>query len=242
MEYNMNMKFKHVENKAELDSLTTKYKDGMRLYESPTGKFLPSVTTVVGWDKQKFFAEWRRKNPKESKRVLARGNKLHTLIEDYLNNKFDVESAEDKSKVSPDILDLFLMMQPNLNNIDNVYAQEVPLWSEQVGLAGRVDCVAEYNGQLSIIDFKGSTREKREEDIDNYFEQATAYAIMWHERTGVRIDNIVIIIASEDGTTQVFEKKPINYVKSLYNKILKFRREHQNELEYDRKLSESKVV
>ena len=237
MYYNMNMRFNHVPLEAELDSLTTKQNNGMRLYEAPSGKYLPSVTTVVGWDKQKFFAKWRRDNPAESRRVLSRGNKLHTLIEHYLDNEFDVDCSDAKAVVPPNILELFLMMQPHLDSIDNVHAQEVPLWSERVGLAGRVDCVAEYNGKLSIIDFKGSTREKRESDIDNYFEQATAYAIMWHERTGVMIDNIVIIISSEDGTTQVFERKPINYVKSLYGKIQKFKREHYNELEHDRQLS-----
>ena len=109
-----------------------------------------------------------------------------------------------------------------LNNIDNVYAQEVPLYSKLLKLAGRVDCVAEYKGKLSIIDFKGSTREKRISDIDNYFQQATAYAIMWKELTGQTIDQIVILITSEDGSTQEIVDNPINHVASLRQTITDF--------------------
>ena len=234
----MNMEFTHKDIDVDLDSLSTTQRGGLRLYETPTGKLLPSVTTVVGYEKSRFFAEWRRKNPKESRRVTARGTRLHTLIEHYLDNDFDAEDPKSKSVVLPTDLELFLLMRPHLDNINNIVAQEVPLWSETVGLAGRVDCIAEYNGKLSVIDFKGSTREKRESDIDNYFEQATAYAIMFAERTKINIDNIVIIIASEDGTTQVFERNPINYVKSLRKKILSFKEVHKHEFEHDRELSE----
>ena len=234
----MNMEFTHKDIDVDLDSLSTTQRGGLRLYETPTGKLLPSVTTVVGYEKSRFFAEWRRKNPKESRRVTARGTRLHTLIEHYLDNDFDAEDPKSKSAILPIDLELFLLMRPHLDNINNIVAQEVPLWSETVGLAGRVDCIAEYNGKLSVIDFKGSTREKRESDIDNYFEQATAYAIMFAERTKINIDNIVIIIASEDGTTQVFERNPINYVKSLREKILSFKEVYKHEFEHDRELSE----
>ena len=227
-------KFRHIDLESAFDDLPVEQKSGLRFYKSPNDKWLPSVTTVTGWSKREFFAEWRKKpeNRRESGRCLKRGNQLHTLIEDYINNDEDFWGDKDPMNV-----ELFKQLQPELDRIDNVYAQEVPLWSEAVGLAGRVDCVAEFDGQLSIIDFKGSTKPKKEEWIKNYFHQATAYAIMWHERTGVMIDNIVIIISSEDGTTQVFERKPINYVKSLYGKIQKFKREHYNELEHDRQLS-----
>ena len=238
----MNMEFVHKDLDTQLDSLSSMQRGGLRLYETPSGKLLPSVTTVVGFEKQAFFAEWRRKNPKEARRVTARGTRLHTIIEHYLDNDFDAEDPKSKSEILPTDLELFLLMRPHLDNINNIIAQEVPLWSEKVGLAGRVDCIAEYNGKLSVIDFKGSTREKREEDIDNYFEQATAYAIMFAERTGINIDNIVIIIASEDGTTQVFEKNPIDYVKSLRDKIVSFKEVYKYEFEHDRELPKGEVV
>ena len=172
-------RFNHILFDYTFENLPTTYgADGSRYYCTEDGNKYPSVTTVTGWEKQAFFAECRRKNPKEAKRVTARGTRLHTIIEHYLDNDFDAEDPQSKSKVLPTDLELFLLMRPHLDNINNIVAQEVPLWSEKVGLAGRVDCIAEYNGKLSVIDFKGSTREKREEDIDNYFEQATAYAIM----------------------------------------------------------------
>ena len=215
-------KFNHAELNETFEDLKTTNQNGSRYYETPEG-FYPSVTTVTGWEKQKFFAEWRKNNPKESRRVLNRGNKLHSLIELYINNGFDVK--KDKGGIDLPTLDLFLQLQPKLNLIDNVHAQEIPLWSSTLELAGRVDCVGEYNGKLSIIDFKGSTKTKRKSDIENYFMQATAYAIMWQEMTGIPIDNIVIMIATEAGNCQVFEANPINYVKPLLKAIRSYQEE-----------------
>jgi len=176
---------------------------------------------VTGFKKSKFFAEWRAKNPKEAKRVTRRGNTFHKLIEDYINNEFNI--TEDKDKVRPDILELFLQLQPELDKIDNVVALEVPLWSESVGLAGRVDCIAEHDGELSIIDFKGATRSKKRADIENYFLQATAYALMWQDRTGQEINKFKILISCEDGEVQVFEGQPIQYTKQLYDTIQEYK-------------------
>ena len=189
--------------------------DGTRHYITPNGDKYPSVTTVTGFEKKEFFKEWRKKNPKESRRVLDRGNKLHKTIENYLKN---VPSNLNKCDTPLDNI-LFDQLKPELNKIDNIVAQEVPLYSSLLGLAGTVDCVADYDGKKSIIDFKGSTREKQKEDIGNYFTQATAYAIMFQERTGIKIDNIVILISSEDGAVQAFSDNPIKYTKKLFNCI-----------------------
>lgn len=191
--------------------------DGKRFYETPEGIF-PSVTTVVGFEKQQFFAKWRAKNPEESKRVTSRGTKFHSLLENYINNNeiiFDDLHSSQKS--------LFALIKPEIDKIDNIVALEQPMYSKTLGLAGRVDCIAEYDGKLSIIDFKASSKEKRKEDIDNYFAQATAYALMFQERTGKIIDNFAIIIACEDGIIQVFEGKPIQYVKHLKKLISKYK-------------------
>lgn len=212
-------KFRHIVSEEAFGDLNTVYENGQRFYNTPEGQY-PSVTTVTGWGKNKFFAKWRKDNPKESRRVLNRGNKLHNLIEEYINNNLDSNSG-----IELPILDLFLQLQPELDNIDNVLAQEVPLWSSTLELAGRVDCVAEYNGKLSIIDFKGSTKTKRKSDIENYFMQATAYAIMWQEMTGKPIDNIVIMIATENGDCQVFEDNPNRYAKALLNAIRSYQEE-----------------
>ena len=206
----------HLKNQVPEVHLKEIQIDGKRHYSTPDGDF-PSVTTVVGFEKQKFFSEWREKNKEESKRVTARGTKFHSLIEKYLNNE-PLEMDEENSNLKV----LFNLLRPELDKIQNISALETPLWSKILGLAGRTDCIAEYDGKLSIIDFKASTKEKRKSDIENYFLQATAYALMYQERTGTIIDNFVILIACEDGLRQVFTGKPINYVKKLKQAIRKY--------------------
>lgn len=220
MESLSNKKF--TQNLIAIDgSLKEIYIDGNRLYETPEGIF-PSVTTVVGHKKQQFFADWRKKNPDESKRVTSRGTKFHSIIESYVNNE-DINYDEMHSGMKS----LFSILKSEIDKIDNIIALETPLWSKTLGLAGRTDCIAEYDGKLSIIDFKASTKEKRASDIDNYFAQATAYALMFQERTGIIVDNYAILIACEDGIKQVFQGNPIKHVKNLKTLINDYRKLHQ---------------
>ena len=211
-------KFVHVNNNSN-PSMLSEENDSGRFYATPEGKY-PSVTTVTGWEKRKFFAEWRRNNPEEAKRTVNRGNKLHSLIEKYISNE-----TLNKKEIDPFTLDLFLQVKSNLDKIDNIHALETSLYSKLLKLAGRVDCIAEYEGELSVIDFKGSTKPKRREDIENYFLQATAYSIMWKERTGIPIKKLVILISCEDGGVQVFEGNPVEYVPRLKETIEKYERE-----------------
>jgi len=189
-----------------------------RFYESPlkVGKWYPSVTTVTGHAKKAFFENWRRKE--ENQRVLEycqnRGNNLHEMIEKYLRND---EKFLEKFNLSEKRH--FFQVKSDIDKISNIRALEVPLWSDVLGLAGRVDCIAEFDGRLSVIDFKGSTRPKKESWITNYFEQATCYSIMWKERTEERIDQIVVIISCDDGTNQLFVKDCRDYVPSLRKTI-----------------------
>ena len=117
-------------------------------------------------------------------------------------------------------------MKDSVDLIDNVRCTEMCLASEKIGVAGRVDCIAEYDGKLSIIDFKGSTRKKWASDIENYFLQATAYALMWQEISKEKVEQLVIIIGCETGDTQVFIEKPINWVRGLKNEILEYNEAH----------------
>tara|TARA_R100001460_G_scaffold23378_2_gene47147 strand:- start:297 stop:986 length:690 start_codon:yes stop_codon:yes gene_type:complete len=199
----------------DLPDLKCITENGSRKYVTPTGERYPSVTTVTGWSKRQFFAEWRRKHPEESKQILEKGNKFHTIIEDYLNNKGGPDEDTAFVMSHARARDLFYQLQPELDRIDNIRVQEIALWSDMMGLAGRVDCIAEFDGKLSVIDFKSSKRKKREEDIENYFQQATAYAIMWKELLGETIDNIVILVSSDDGKTQVIQRNPVNHVAGL---------------------------
>jgi genome maintenance exonuclease 1 len=196
--------------------ITAAEANGSRQYTTPDGVF-PSVTTVTGWAKRKFFAKWRRENPEESKRILSRGTRVHALIEDYLQNRFEASLQE---AAGTEELDIFNTMQPYLDCIDNIRAVEVPLWSKKIGLAGRTDCIAEYNGNLSVVDFKTSKNPKSEDAIGDYFTQGAAYALMWQDLTGQRVDNITIIMGvASTGECQVFEAHTRDWVEPLVDAI-----------------------
>lgn len=207
-------KFKHKLLKPV--ELVVKESSGKRFYTTPEGNAYPSVTTVINLKKKEFFAEWRRNNPSEAKRVTVRGNKFHSCVESYLLN----EHKEDGDNF-PSFAEKFLFqqLQSELDKIDNIRMLEGTLWSDMLKMAGRVDCVADYNKKLSIIDFKTSGKEKKREYIEEYFLQATAYSIMLKERYDVSCKNIVILITSEDGTTQVFQENPIYWVPKLKETI-----------------------
>ena len=189
-------------------------KNGVRLYSTPDGIF-PSVTSVVGWEKNKKFANWRENNKSESKRVCDRGNNLHSKIENYLLN----ESINEESD------ELFKLIKPEVDKINNIRAIEQTLWGKIIGLAGRVDCIAEYEKELAIIDFKASTYPKKKVDIDNYFCQAAAYSLLWQERTGERVNKIVILMANEQGFVQVFKTEVMDWIDKLKDCIDTYKKE-----------------
>ena len=197
-----------------------------RRYKTPGG-LLPSVTTVTGWKKRAFFAKWRRENPEESKRVLSRGTKLHSLIETYIRNDLTEAalSLSQQTQSATSEVNLFTAMQADIDRIGKVFAIEVPLWSNTVGLAGRTDCIGEFDGVPSVIDFKSSNYPKSEDSIQDYFMQATAYSLMWQDRTGYRLRNIAILIGVEDGGCQVFTADPMEYVEQLVETIRQYREE-----------------
>ena len=207
-------KFKHKLLKPI--ELVAKEIGGKRFYTTPEGNAYPSVTTVINYKKKVFFAEWRKNNPKEAKRVTVRGNKFHSCVESYLLNEHE-ENGDNFPSFAEKFL--FQQLQPELDKIDNVRILEGTLWSDMLMMAGRVDCVADYDGKLSIIDFKTSGKEKKKEYIEEYFQQATAYSIMLKERHDISCKNIVILVTSEDGTTQVFQENPKYWVPKLKETI-----------------------
>jgi len=216
------MKFEHIDHGFVFEELVATTTESGRTYRVPKwGDFedYESVTTVLNYDKKEFFEEWARTpgNKKKSEAAAHRGNIIHDAIENYLNNvpdAFDVEDSEHRAMLGS--------MRPYLNKINNVHALEVPLYSHMMELAGRVDCVGEYEGVLSIIDFKGSTKTKKEEWILNYFLQATAYSVMWEELTGQQINQLVIIMGNEDGFCQIFKKDIREYVPLLFRHLMKY--------------------
>ena len=219
------MDFKHlnIHNFPNLKAKTTA--QGRRYFVE--GNAYPSVTTVIGEMKKKSIMEWRRKVGEEeanaiSKRATTRGNKCHKLAEDYLSNK-----PLDRYKDDVLSLGLFHQIRPYIDKINNIHALEESLYSHTLKLAGRVDCIAEYDNELAIIDFKTSSKFKREEWIQDYFSQETAYAIMFQELTGLKVKQLVTIIAVETGTPQVFVKKDIlTYVPKLKEYIDYYKDKH----------------
>jgi hypothetical protein len=189
----------------------------------PSGKHVPSITTVLGHFKKAKIAQWRnRVGAEEANRVSSkaagRGTRYHNMIERYLENQ-PPEKVITESTM-PDLKEMFKIAQPTIDRIDNIHYVECPLFSEILGVAGRCDLIAEFDGKLSIIDHKTSTKEKREEWVIDYFEQKTAYAMMYEEWRGIKIDQIVTIIVCDDlNTPQIFVRDPAHYKDSLLNKI-----------------------
>jgi genome maintenance exonuclease 1 len=220
-------KFKFVEGMPELQQLPTDESTGERFYVTPSGKKLPSVTTVLSHFKKKSLIEWRNKvGHEEANKVMyrasTRGTKFHNMLEGYLRNEEHFLDG-----VMPDMKQAFRDIQETLDLIDNIHYIESPLYSEKLGVAGRTDCIAEFAGVPSIIDFKTSLRQKKEAWIDNYFEQGTAYALMYEELVGKPMDQIVIIISCDDSEQpQVFIRDKNQYIQNLLEKIHLYKQEN----------------
>jgi genome maintenance exonuclease 1 len=216
--------FNFVGTPVALKELESFERDGKRFYPITNGIEYPSVTTVTSIRTKKSIEEWRKKVGEEKAndimlRASRRGTKYHAIIESYLKN--ELEEINDEPLPSM----LFKISKSTLNRINNIHALEAPLYSDYLRLAGRVDCICEFDGILSIVDFKSSTKVKEEKWIENYFVQETAYAAMYYERTGVKVDQIVTIIATEDGECQVFIKNDLDkYFSLLKEYILEFER------------------
>ena len=183
---------------------------GGRYYRSPSnGRWYPSVTTVVNHKDAEKWKKWREnpENAATSQAAIERGNRLHTVVENYLVNKELPTTDEQRLHFDP--------LLPYLGRIGSIYAIEAPLWSDDLLLAGRTDCIGDYDGVPSIIDFKTSGKTKRREWITNYFHQAAAYSYMWQERTSQKIDQLVVLIACDDGSVQEFVEKRPNHRSGL---------------------------
>jgi len=221
--------FKHVP--VTLPELATETIDRKRYYVTPDGNKYPSITTVLSTRNKKGLFEWRKRVGEDvanhiSRTSASRGTKVHQMCEDYLNNNFDIE------KHKKNFLPYCLFQQLSTNvlcKIDNIRAQEVGLYSDKYKLAGRVDCIAEYDGVLSVIDFKTSTRERKEEYNENYYIQTSAYAEMFEERTGTPINQIVVLVVTEDGVVQEFVKDKKQYIPLIDEIVAEFQKENVNE-------------
>ena len=207
--------FNHVDvNLPVLDRETI---DGVRYYDVPDVEGytkLVSITSVTSWINREIFRSWRARVGNEeadkvTKAATSRGTDMHTLTEHYLKN-------EDLPMVKPLPEILFKQSKPQLNLIDNIHALEKSMYSLQLGIAGTVDCIAEYDGELAIIDFKTSKKPKPRKWIDHYFVQCAAYACMLFELKDIVVKKFVIIMSCENGEVKVYEE----YDKAKYIKLL----------------------
>ena len=218
--------FEHVNVNIDQPQVEPISKDGVRYYPIPgADKYYPSVTSITSFKNAAFFAGWRKKvGEHEANRITARatqiGTTLHSITEDYIKNELDLNMYLENNPLP---VRMFQSAKDTLNRIDKINCLETFLYSHYLGLAGRVDCIAEFDGELAVIDFKTSTKEKKEDWVEHYFVQETAYAAMFLERTGIEVKKIVTLIAVEDGSVQVFEKYNLDdYLQLLKSYIEEF--------------------
>jgi genome maintenance exonuclease 1 len=216
------MSFIHCNFLGELE-LEKKETNGIRLYNLPNGDWVPSITSVTSFYNRQIFVKWRQRVGLEeanriTKRATTRGTDFHQVCQDYLENKeLNWDDYQPMTKF------MFYHLKPELDKINNIHAIERTLYSEYYGLAGRVDCIAEYEGELAVIDFKTSDKIKPEEWIENYFVQEMFYAAAYYELTEIPIKKLITLMVTPSGEVKVFDKRNKgDYIKLLVRYIKEF--------------------
>ena len=200
--------------------------NGKRHYETPAGP-LVSITTVIHHFTPDGIKQWRENMGEDVANYIMRvssirGTHVHKLVDSFLSN----ESLDNITReYGVTAVGLFNLMRPALERISNIVAVEKRVYSTDpaIMVAGTTDCVADYEGILSIIDFKTSSKMREQDTIDSWMIQATFYALAWECLTGQKISQLVIICATEDGQTEVFKSEPSEYVERLKKLIADYR-------------------
>lgn len=210
--------FNHIQT---IEPVALKSVDGPkgRFYTTPDGNKYPSITTVLGHGDKTWLTEWRNslgimQADKETKRAAERGTAVHLMLERFINNDPNPTEGQNFAHINE-----FNSLKNYIRKIDNVLAQEIALYSDTVQVAGRVDCIAEYNGRLSIIDFKTSNNSKSEAMIHNYYQQTAFYAVAFGEMYDILIEDIVIIMSVEKGIPLIFKAKVADWIEPLVKTI-----------------------
>jgi ATP-dependent exoDNAse (exonuclease V) beta subunit len=218
--------FNHVEAPT-LTELIAETTGSGRVYNTPEGNRYPSVTTILSELSKAGIAAWRKRvGAEEANRISTqastRGTKIHQICEDYLNNKPDYLDGQMPANVFT-----FKQIQPILDQyVDNIQYLEAPLYSDFLKTAGRVDCIAEFDGKLSIIDFKTSRKPKKKEWISNYFMQASCYAVMYEERTEIPVSRTVVIVAVDGSEPQVFVENRDNFIEEFVDARVSYKEKY----------------
>ena len=213
-------KFNHYA--SSLLDLKTENVDGKRHYVTPDGNKYISITTLLSNLSKAGIQKWRnRVGAEEANRISTKasrqGTAVHALCEQYIKNEEDFLTDS-----MPHLVEMFESIQPLLDRIDNVHVTEGALYSDELKLAGRTDLIAEFDGQLAIIDYKTSRRIKTWEQCHSYFMQGAFYAHAYEERTGIPINNIVIIMAVENEEPLLFRETKARWLEPLKSVIYKY--------------------
>ena len=203
--------------------LEKKETPGCRLYHLPDGQWVPSITSVTSFYNRQIFINWRKRVGIEeanriTKKATTRGTDFHEVAQAYLENKeLNWDDYRPASKF------MFHHAAPYLDKINNIHAIERTLYSEYLGLAGRVDCIGEYEGELAVIDFKTSNKIKPEKWLENYFVQEMFYASAYYELTGIPVTKLITLMVTPNGDVKVFDKRNKgDYIKLLVRYIKEF--------------------
>jgi len=216
------MTFTHHNFLGELE-LNKKETNGIRLYNLPDRQWVPSITSVTSFYNRQIFIDWRKRVGIEeanriTKKATARGTDFHEAAQAYLENK-----ELNWENFLPATQFMFHHAKPYLDKINNIHAIERTLYSEFLGLAGRVDCIAEYEGELAVIDFKTSEKIKPEKWLENYFVQEMFYASAYYELTGIPVKKLITLMVTPGGEVKVFDKRNKgDYIKLLVRYIKEF--------------------
>ena len=220
--------FNHLDGYESITLPTTEI-NGSRYYTTPEGKAYPSVTTVTGLLNRVWLKKWKdavgeEKANKISGQAMGRGSRYHKLQEDFINNELTEKRLKN---LTPLDLMMFNQTKELTSRLGDIYMLEGSMYSDELEMAGRVDCVAEFAGKVSVIDFKTSTKPKVPSKIKGYFMQETAYAKMFEEQYDVPIERIVTIIAVEEtGQSQMFVEEPKHWIDPLMNLRAQYRKEY----------------
>ena len=210
-------KFNHLRRSPGLSfNIQHESRNGKRFYETPSGKLYPSITSILSEFSKKSIQEWRNRVGAEeaykvSGKASRRGTRLHSVCERYIQNEDEFLTGE-----LPHIVELFKTIEPFLDRIDNVHGVELGLYSDHFGVAGRTDLIAEFDGKLSVIDYKTSNRTKKKEWCESYFAQGSFYAIAYEELTQIPVSQVVIVIAVDNDQPQLFVEKRNDWADKIW--------------------------
>ena len=210
-------KFNHLRRSPGLSfNIQHESRNGKRFYATPSGKLYPSITSILSEFSKKSIQEWRnRVGAEEANKVSGkasrRGTRLHSVCERYIQNEDEFLTGE-----LPHIVELFKTIEPFLDRIDNVHGVELGLYSDHFGVAGRTDLIAEFDGKLSVIDYKTSNRTKKKEWCESYFAQCAFYAVAYEELTKIPVPQVVVIIAVDNEQPQLFVENRDDWIDKIW--------------------------